>query len=47
MNAWGDVGQAKEFGVLGSLKFALPRLYAGGFWSKFIFFINFLLIFLA
>lgn len=44
MSAWGD-GDKKEFGLIGMLKFTMPRLWRGGCWRKFIVIFNFFMVF--
>lgn len=45
MDAWGNTGEKKSFGVAGMLRFTLPRLWTGSCWNKFIFIFNFIMVF--
>lgn len=47
MDAWGDTGEKNSFGVIGSLKFGVPRLWRGGIGIKLLFLFNILLTFIG
>jgi len=40
MNAWGETGEKKSFGLTGFFKFTWPRVWSGGCWRKFMVVIN-------
>ena len=40
MNAWGDTGEKKSFGLKGFFKFTWPRVWTGGCWRKFMVCVN-------
>jgi hypothetical protein len=40
MNAWGETGEKKSFGLVGFWKFTWPRLWTGGCWRKFMVIVN-------
>lgn len=42
MNAWGETGEKKSFGLIGFFKFTWPRVWAGGCWRKFMVIVNIL-----
>lgn len=44
MNAWGETGDKKSFGLIGFAKFTAPRLWRGDFFNKFLVVLNFVLI---
>ena len=44
MDAWGETGEKKEFGLKGMLAFTFPRLWLGGCWRKFIVLFNFFMV---
>ena len=44
MNAWGDTGETKSFGLIGYIKFTWPRIWTGGAWRKFMVIFNFLVM---
>ena len=44
MDAWGETGEKKEFGLTGMLAFTFPRLWLGGCWRKFIVLFNFFMV---
>lgn len=46
MNAWGDTGEKKSFGLTGFTKFTFPRLWTGGCWRKFLVVLNILIMLL-
>jgi ABC-type multidrug transport system fused ATPase/permease subunit len=46
MNAWGNTGEMKSFGLRGMLSFTLPRLWRGSCYAKFIFIFNVMMIFI-
>lgn len=47
MDAWGDTGENKSFGIWGSVKFSLPRLWRGGCKNKMLLLTNLLLVFVV
>jgi len=40
MNAWGETGEKKSFGLMGFFKFTWPRVWTGGCWRKFMVIVN-------
>lgn len=46
MNAWGETGEKKSFGLTGFAKFTFPRLWVGGCWRKFLVILNILIMLL-
>jgi hypothetical protein len=44
MDAWGETGEKKEFGLKGMLAFTFPRIWLGGCWRKFIVLFNFFMV---
>ena len=46
MNAWGDTGEKKSYGLSGFTKFTFPRLWVGGCWGKFLVVLNILILLL-
>ena len=47
MNAWGESGENKTFGLLGMIMFTIPRLWRGDCWRKFLVVFNFFMVFLT
>lgn len=47
MDAWGNTGETKSYGIKGMLKFTFPRLWRGSVFNKFLFVLNFVLVFLV
>jgi hypothetical protein len=47
MDAWGNTGEKKSFGLLGMLKFTLPRLWTGSTCNKFVFLFNIAMVFVV
>jgi ATP-binding cassette, subfamily B, heavy metal transporter len=46
MDAWGNTGESKSFGLTGMLKFTFPRLWKGGCYQKFIVMFNIAMVFI-
>ena len=40
MNAWGETGEKKQFGLTGMMTFTLPRLWRGSCFNKFLVLLN-------
>ena len=47
MNAWGDTGENKQFGIRGSLKFSMSRLWRGGCCDRLLFIFNVAMVFVV
>ena len=47
MDAWGDTGETESFGIMGSVKFSLPRLWKGGCSQKMLLILNISLVFIV
>lgn len=45
MNAWGETGEKKSFGLVGFIKFTFPRLWFGGCIRKMTVILNFIMVF--
>lgn len=47
MNAWGDTGETKQFGIRGALNFSLSRLWRGGCCDRLLFLFNVTMVFVV